>query len=117
MPPTDSGPTFLQIYFMDGTAAINLERRCSITDDLRSEILLDLQEILQTNHLNVRELKIAYEFANTNSPDYRIAICKSERPARTHKRTYNAPTVNEVAVLVPNDLIGQRDIKLHIRSN
>ena len=55
---------------MDGTAADQVERRCRITDGLRPEILLGLQETLQTNHLFGREQKAASEFANTNSPDY-----------------------------------------------
>ena len=36
---------------------------------------------------------------------------------RTHDKTYNAPSVNENAVLMPNDPVGQRDIILHTRSN
>ena len=65
----------------------------------------------------VRELKAAYDFANTNSPDYRIAICESRRPTVTHEKTFNVPTVNEVAVLMPNDPVGKRDIILCTRSN
>ena len=83
---------------------------------IRHEILLDVQETLQTKHLYVRELKATYEFPNT-TPDYRLAICESRRPAGIHERTYNASTVNEVAVLMPNDPVGQRDIILHARSN
>ena len=48
---------------------------------------------------------------------YRIATCESRRPGGTHVTTYNAPTVNEVAVLLPNDPVGQPDIILHTRSN
>ena len=62
-----SKPTFLQIYFMKGIAADQVERRSRITDVLRTEILLDLQDTSQTSHLNIRELKAAYEFAETNS--------------------------------------------------
>ena len=70
-----------------------------------------------STHLYVRKLKAAYEFANTSPPDYRIAICESRRPAATHGRTYNVPTVTKVAVLMPNYPVGQRDIILHTTSN
>ena len=50
---------------MDGTAADQAERRCRITYGLRPEILLDAQETLQTKRVYARELKAAYEFANT----------------------------------------------------
>ena len=57
MPPNDSEPTYLKMYFMDGTAADQAGRRSR--DSLRTEILLDLQETLQTNHLYVRKQKAA----------------------------------------------------------
>ena len=82
--------TFLQIYFMDGTAPDPVQGRRRITDGLRPDMLLDLQETFQTNHLYVRKLKAAYEFANTNSPDYRITSCESRKPAGSHERTNNA---------------------------
>ena len=46
---------------MDGTAADQAERRCRITYGLRP----DAQETLQTKRVYARELKAAYEFANT----------------------------------------------------
>ena len=55
--------------------------------------------------------------ADTNSLDYRVAICESRRLAGTHGRTYNAPTVHEVAVLMPNDAVSQHVKILHTRSN
>ena len=51
LPPTVSDPTFLQIYFMEGRAADQVVRRSRINDGLRPEIILYLQESLQTDHL------------------------------------------------------------------
>lgn len=67
--------------------------------------------------IHVRKLMSAYEPAKRNFPDYQIAIYESRRPAGTHERRYNAPTVNEVAYLMPNDPVGQRDIILHTRAD
>ena len=64
-PPTDSEPAFLQIYLMDGTAADHVERRWRITNGLRPNIFLDVQETIQAKRLYVRELQVAYEFTNT----------------------------------------------------
>ena len=103
---------------MHGTAAYEVERLNSITSGQQPEIILDLQKTLQTNRiLYARELKAACEFANTYSRDYRIAICESRRPASIHERTYIASKVNEVAVLMPNDHVGYRDIILQTISN
>ena len=63
---------------MDGTAADQVERRCRITDSLRPGILLDVQETLQINRLYVRELKAAYEFANTTLLSTELPSVKPE---------------------------------------
>ena len=114
MSPTDSEPTFLQIYFMDDSAADQVERPSRITD---GSFKSSGNYRLTIYHLYVRELNAAYEFANRNSPDHRIAICESRRPAETHEGIYNVPTVNEFAVLLPNNPVGQCDKILHTRSN
>ena len=82
-------------------------------DGLRPEVVLDLQ----TDHLYVCEQKAAYEFVNTNSSDCRISTRESRRPARKHERSYKAPTVHEVAFLMPNNLVGHRDIIMRTISN
>ena len=58
---------------MDGTAADQVERRCRIT-----EILLDVRETLQINCLYVRELKAAYEFADTTLLTTQLPPVKAE---------------------------------------
>ena len=55
-----------------------MERRCRITDGLRPEILLDVQEISQTNRLYVCELKAAYGFANTTLLTTELPSVKAE---------------------------------------
>ena len=64
---------------MDGTAADQVERRYRITDGLRPDILLDVQETLHTTRLYVRELKAAYEFANPT-------LMTTESPSVTCRR-------------------------------
>ncbi|GFR72197.1 DNA helicase [Elysia marginata] len=63
------------------------------------------------------ELRWAYEFARNFYDSYLIVISENARPSGEHERRYNAPTSNDFAVLMPNDLVGHRDIVLHTRSN
>ena len=63
---------------MDGAAADQVERRCRITDGLWPEILLDVQETLQAKRLYVRELKAAYQFANTTLLTTSLPSVKAE---------------------------------------
>ena len=64
---------------------MELERRCRVTDGLRPEILLDVQETLHTNRLYVRELKAAYEFANTNLLTTELPSVKVDDQQKTMK--------------------------------
>ena len=102
---------------MDCTSAAQVERRYRITDGLRPEILLDVQEILQTTHLYVCGLKSAYEFVNRTLRTTVVLSVKAEDQQEPMKEPYNASTVIEVVVLMPNNLVGQRGMILHIRSN
>ena len=63
--------------------------------------------------MNVHELKAAYEFATQTLLTTELPSVKAE----DHEITFNASTLNEFAVLMPNDPIGLRDIRLHTRSN
>ena len=57
VPNGDQTAAFLQIYFLDESDQIG--SRMVITDNLRPEILLDLQQSLHEHNIYVRELKSA----------------------------------------------------------
>ena len=84
-----------------------MERRCRVTDGP------GVQETLQTNRVFVRELKAANEFANTTLLTTELPSVKADDQQKLIKKTYNAPTVHQVAVRMPNDPVGQRDFMLH----
>ena len=66
----------------------------------------------------MKELKCAYKFANFRQiENFRIVINETEQQLGTHERTHNAPTLNEVAILLPNNQVGHHDIVLHTRSD
>jgi hypothetical protein len=47
--------------------------------------------------------------------DYKVVIRADKRPAGTHERTFNAPTIDEVAILIVGTNVGTRDILLTLR--
>ena len=105
---------FVQIYFI-GNHEEQADRRCAIIDDLDREIVADLQEMLHQNNDLIKGFKTALEKENLDE-DVKIVI-RAERVPGQHKGTTNAPTVNEVAVLLTNEKAGKRDIVLQRRSN
>ncbi|XP_064625953.1 uncharacterized protein LOC135486783 [Lineus longissimus] len=48
--------------------------------------------------------------------EMRVVINEDKRPEQQHPRRYNAPTSNEVGILMPNEPAATRDIILHPRN-
>ncbi|UYV76673.1 hypothetical protein LAZ67_14001678 [Cordylochernes scorpioides] len=54
---------------------------------------------------------------NLPSDAYRVVVNADRTPPGQHPRRYNAPTANEVAVVLAGNQFGSRDIVLHQRDN
>ena len=77
-----------------------------------------LQETLYNYNKYIRELKSAYQYARQqNLQNYSITILENMRPQGEHERRYNAPTCKEVAILMPNEPVGHRDIAICSKTN
>ena len=111
--PVGATPGFLQIYFT--TASQEANERLKNFSDLDRDIVEGLQTMLHENNSLIQSFKTALE---TNPTDEaRIVIKADKTPAGKHKGRFNAPTTNEVAVLLVNQEAGRRDIVLKLRSN
>ncbi|XP_041449946.1 uncharacterized protein LOC121404477 [Drosophila obscura] len=112
-PIEDAQHKFLQIYFM-GNMEEQLDRRQGINTATKRAILQDLQQMLQEHHALVRLFKTALE--RMPSDDYKVVIRADKRPAGTHERTFNAPTIDEVAILIVGENLETHDIVLTRRN-
>ena len=65
---------------------------------MKKEIIQDLQQILHEHHALIRLFKTALD--RMPSDDYKVVIRADKRPAGTHERQFNAPTIDEVAIIV-----------------
>ena len=115
-PNSQQSAHFLQIYFMDFNMD-QVHRRLSIIDfplrqPLRQTLLLQIQTVLEDYNRYVKELKHVYEITKgcQQISNFKIVIREDARPPVEHARRYNAPTASEVAVLMPIDPVGHRDI-------
>ncbi|UYV75784.1 hypothetical protein LAZ67_13001346 [Cordylochernes scorpioides] len=96
MPSENQPSRFLRIYFMgndDDDDDIQTDRRCQ----------------------QIQGFKTALE--NLPSDAYRVVVNADRTPPGQHPRRYNAPTANEVAVVLAGNQFGSRDIVLHQRDN
>lgn len=92
-----------------------LDRRLEINAVIKRAILQDLQCLLHEHHALVRLFKSALE--RMPSDDYKVVIKADKRPSGTHEKTFNAPTVDEVAILIVGEHLEKRDIVLTRRDN
>lgn len=114
MPSANEGYKFLQIYFI-GNADHEVEQRCKIYRATKREIIAQLQQLLHEHNALVKLFKTALE--NMPSDDHKIIIRADKRPAGAHERQFNAPTINEVAIVVIGENLESRDIVIKRRND
>jgi len=108
-PPPNDGHKFLQIYFV-GNSAIKLDQRCPIFAATKREMIGQLQNLLHEHNELVRLFKTALD--TMHSDDHKIIIRADKRPSGSHSRQFNAPTINEVAVVIVGENVASHDIVL-----
>ena len=116
VPTAGKSPKFAQIYFIDNRES-EVAARCAIVDGLRLDIVSSINELLNNENCYVENFKLAKEiFEQQDSPtNIKIVINENKRPSGEHSRRYNSPVSDEIAVLMPNDNISNRDVVLHYR--
>ncbi|UYV79998.1 hypothetical protein LAZ67_18001365 [Cordylochernes scorpioides] len=109
---------FFRSFFMgndDDDDAIQTDRRCQQIQGVRRNIVQGLQRMLHQHNLLVQQFKTALE--NLPSDAYSVVVNANRTPPGQHPRRYNAPTANEVAVVLAGNQFGSRDIVLRQRDN
>lgn len=114
LPVPDEDYKFLQIYFM-GDANDQVDQRCRFNTGTRREIVAELQQFFERNNELIRLLKTAID--RMPADDYTVVIRADKTPIGQHERRYNAPTIDEVAIVIVGDEFNSRDIVLHRRND
>jgi hypothetical protein len=113
--PVENGDhQFLQIYFL-GDSAEEAQKRCSVFPNTRLDIITDLQEMLHSKNPYIQSFKTALE--NMPSEEYKVVIRADKTPRGEHQRRFNAPTFNEVAIVMSGNEFERRDIVLQKRDS
>ncbi|XP_043228033.1 uncharacterized protein LOC122384558 [Amphibalanus amphitrite] len=112
LPVRDGEERFLQLYFLDAEQAT--ERRATLCGGLDRVVLNILSGMLHVHNNYVRALQPALLMAR-GVPNSRIVLSADHRPRSEHERRFNLPMGREVAVLMPDEIRGPRDIVVHER--
>lgn len=98
-----------------GNSSDEVDQRCAHNPSVRREIIERLQNVLHHNNELIRLFKTALDHMPTDN--HKIIIRADKTPAGQHARRFNAPTIDEVAVVVVGENLTSRDIVLHKRND
>ena len=104
---------FLQIYFM-GNNEEQINQRCRFNKDTERDIVAGLQTLFDEHNELIRLFRTALE--QMPADDYTVVIRADKTPVGQHVRQYNAPTIDEVAIVIVGEEFNSRDIILHRRN-
>jgi len=117
MPMPDNDPKFLQIYFM-GNCEERVTTRCQYNFIEQAEeraIVILLENFLEDQNQLIQLIKrVSPRLQNDN---YQIVIKADKVPLGEHAGRFNAPTLDEVAVIMVGDPVDKRAIKITRRDN
>ncbi|KAF8448844.1 hypothetical protein L210DRAFT_3339939, partial [Boletus edulis BED1] len=109
IPPDGLEPSYAQLYIYDPEEATN--RRIQRNPQLDGAILLDLHTTLRDIHPYAPLYKQVYEIMRAKPPEEHTDVrMRLHLQLAADGRTYNLPTVEEVAAIVPGD--GSEHVKM-----
>lgn len=114
LPLPDEDYRYLQIYFM-GDADDQVAQRCQNNTGTKQEIVAQLQQLFHQNNELIRLFKSAID--RMPADDYTVVIRADKTPVGQHDRRYNAPTIDEVAIVIVGEEFNSRDVILHRRND
>lgn len=112
MPMPNDDPKFLQIYFMDSCEEC-VTTRClhNFIEQAEERAIVESLENFFENYNQLIQLfkRVSPQLRNDN---YQIVIKADKVPSGEHAGRFNAPTVDEVAVIMVGDPVNNRDLKI-----
>lgn len=114
LPFLDANYQFLQIYFI-GNSDVEINQRCAIGSNIRTEIVEQLQRLFHEENELVRLFKTALDRMPLDN--HKIVVRADKTPAGEHARRFNAPTIDDVAIVIVGEEFQSRVIVLHRRND
>lgn len=113
LPDLDEMHKFLQIYFVDNSSE-QAERRNAIFNATKLDLIDRIQTMLHTHNDLIKLFKSSLDHMPTDN--HAIVIKADKRPTGSHERQFNAPTADEISIVVIGENMSSRDIILQRRT-
>lgn len=98
-----------------GNSREEVQQRCAYNPKTKEHIVQQLQTFFHEHNALVALFKTALE--RMPSDNHQIVIRADKTPAGEHSRRFNAPTIDDVAIIMVGEHSDNRDIVLHRRNN
>ncbi|UYV75117.1 hypothetical protein LAZ67_12002534 [Cordylochernes scorpioides] len=107
-------PAFLQVFFI-GDSSAEVATRHGNFPITKPHIVSILQDMLHRHNPYVHLFKASIE--KMPSPDYKLVVKADKAPPGHHPRSFNAPTINGVVIVIVQENCDRRDIVLSKRGS
>ncbi|XP_076253496.1 uncharacterized protein LOC143191941 [Rhynchophorus ferrugineus] len=97
-----------------GNSPQEIDLRCAHNNLVKRSIVEQLQTLFHQHNQLIILFKTALDLMP--SDNHKIVIRADKTPAGQHTRRFNAPTIDEVAIVVVGENLESRDIVLHRRN-
>jgi PIF1-like helicase/Helitron helicase-like domain at N-terminus len=110
LPNDGNQPRYAQLYVLDPDDAVNA--RLANNPNLDPSTMNDLHDMLAANNPYINMYKHAHEILRDKPPEEQVNVAvRIVVEPNTDLRRYNAPTVKEVAAIIPGG--GEESVSLH----
>ncbi|XP_071579388.1 uncharacterized protein [Temnothorax nylanderi] len=116
LPLPEQEAQFLQIYFV-GEDDREVRLRCSNFSDVKQVLVKELQRMLHDVNSYIKDLKTTLDKVSPNCKKFEVVIHADRKPDDAHRGRFNAPIVNEVALVIVGQQFDKRDIVLQSHDN
>ena len=113
LPFSGENHKFLQLYFISDSNS-ELNACCKMFPDVERTIVSELQLLFHGNNDLVHLFRTVIDLMSTDT--HKIIISTDKMPTGEYMRKYNAPTIDEVTIVMVGDQFLPRDIILHKRN-
>lgn len=115
LPHTNQEPKFLQIYFLGSD---EMDIRSKLNPGLDMNLLKSLQDMLHKYNNYINSFKTILDDPNNQAiENFNVVIHADKKPLGGHRGQFNAPTVDEVAILITGQNLEKRDIILKCKDD
>ena len=116
LPAPYQDPQFLQLYFV-GEDEREMRLRCGNFPDVKQGLVKQLQRMIHDVNGYIKNLKTTLDRMPLTCNKFEVVIHADRKPAGAHGGRFNAPTENEVALVLVGQQFEQRDIVLQSHDN